>query len=379
MVKPWYTLLTAAKNSLLLPKLTSLRLYDSYWMCDHQILWVYAFASPSLRSMTTDNALVLPYSDISCYAMSIILAHLRRTSPALESLTIFPGLDYKEGEPDGQSVYLSLLQEEPFHTHLSNFSHLSSFATTTNTLTAGGILALATLPRLASLDLSPMHHHPARSSLKKTDLPPKSFQALRHLGVHFLPVLDIYTIWTMSSLVARLTSLELEFWIPEDLQLDISLEVDKFLRIMIPVISRGSRLISDLTLDWGGPNNRYSSGKHIDFITVHLATLPLRRLSIRRFINDEVNNLLLHEIETPWSHIRDLAIPEYHADLDELSHLAVLPRLERLVISLNREHKWESLHLKPARHARSKNFHALVLVPESFSLPQGKILKGLAR
>ncbi|KAG8737264.1 hypothetical protein FRC10_008393 [Ceratobasidium sp. 414] len=378
-ISPWRTLLEKIKGGPLFPNLKFLRWKNSNAVRDNLILWVHVFASPSLRSIETENASDIPACCISSSALSVVLSYLGGACPAFESLSIFPGLAGYTEESDGEQPFSALLWKKPLYYHLANLSNLSQLTTNTSILSPEGILALSALPRLRSLDLSlPTMDLRRVESFEAVSLTPTSFPALHSLKLHFLPLLDIWTIWhDMEPMIARLTVLKLELS-PRRINIPETPDFNTFISNYFPLICDRSPNIADLSINWGGlARELFTHNGVLDMYAQHSRRLPLQRLS-NRYFGGPMDNLASSDLQSAWAGITELIIRKYGMVWGELRHLAAFPKLERLSISLNREIQWEfpsSGHLCIGSGA----FHTLQLASLEFATLQDITFENLAR
>ncbi|KAG8700124.1 hypothetical protein FRC08_004913 [Ceratobasidium sp. 394] len=384
-ISPWRTLLVKARTAPLLPNLVFLHLNHSHQMQDNQILWIHAFVSPSVRIITAYSPNKLPGCDISISALSVLLDHVKQTSPSLETLAIFPGSAGDDGEQDGQHPLVSLLWEAPFHHHLISLSSLRHLITNTSILSPEGISALGALPHLTSLDLSPKHYDPDITTFRSVPLPSGSFPALCHLSLHFLSLFDIQEIWRMDLMINQLSALDIEFTYPT--MATPLLNPYSFWETLFPRICACSPGISNLYIDCGGLEQETTVGPLvIGAFTRHSGALPLQQVSIHRcidFVARESDNFGLG-LQLAWAGVRRLTIPYISVDLDGLSHLAALPMLEHLAVCLAVISTDWAFPLPEQVHAGSTVFHTLELNdpyfdPEEPQMIPSEGLEDLAR
>ncbi|KAG9103916.1 hypothetical protein FRC06_007027 [Ceratobasidium sp. 370] len=353
----------------------------SHRMQDDQILWIHAFASPSLRTISAYGSLKFPNGEISISALSVVLGHLKQTSPSLETLATFPISTDDIGEQDSQHPWVSLLWQAPFYSHLAGLSSLRHLVTNTSMLSPEGISTLGALPRLTSLDLSPKHYDPDVATLASTTLPCGSFPALRRLSLHFLSFLDIREIWRMEPMINRLSTLDIEL---ARSTTSMPLNVYSFFEVLFPRICACSPGISNFAIDLGGIEGRAIGGPRVvQAFAQHSRALPLQQVSIGRclgVVQDDDGAVL----QVAWAGVRQIKMPHVAVTMDGISRLAALPMLERLAASLPGVFtNWEFPSPEQV-HAGSTAFHTLELgdllleLEEPLALQSGRF-KDLAR
>ncbi|KAG8767696.1 hypothetical protein FRC12_006103 [Ceratobasidium sp. 428] len=383
----WNTLLMKAEEVPLLPSLASLHLDNGRRLViDDEILWIQAFSSTSLRKLTMYSPKTRSMAgDISFIALSVILNHLKKASPSLEQLIVFPDRD---SEQSNQSPLAHLLWEGPFYRHLTSLSSLSHLATNTNIFSPDGILALSTLPNLTSLDLASGHYTPHIKTFEGIALPPGSFSALRHIALHFLSLAEIQEIWNMEAIVNKLSSLDIEFSVvPQpDGTYVVRPNFDGFLSGKIPLICARSPCISNLHLGFGERYGEVTVEHCVTPVMVqNLALLLLQRISIHDCLCTALMNNTFsptHFQVAQWVGMTELRIPfSKFQSLREISYLAALPNLKSLAISLGGlDLSTEDVPTTEQANTRSEVLHTLELNMMDFKMsPSVDTLKDLAR
>lgn len=338
---PWRTLLVRARQKQILPNLVSLKLNGTS-KHDELILWLHIFASASVRTITTAQPGLSQNPQISIAGTSLVLKHLRKTCPKLHHLEIFPGLtDGRENgkdEFDGEHPFVSILWEASYDVQLRGLTNLTRFSTNTSLLTPEGLLALASLHQLVHLEISAtISGDETENGILPIMLPEGSFPSLCNLSLHYVTLLDIWSLWQTEALVRGLTYLTIKLAFPDNPTAHPALpNMDWFIFTCFPTICYRSAQLESISLDFGGLDHSWMAHDHGYLIYAPTAKLShLQRLSIYRLIGGRTDQPFLDSLGVIWPCVKELSMPDYFATVNTLQFFATMPKLEQLVVCLS--------------------------------------------
>lgn len=369
---PWRTLLVRARQAPILPNLVSLK-FNGAAKHDEQILWLHVFASASIRSITTAQPGLPQAPQISIAGASVVLKHLGQTCPALNHLEILPGFtDPQENgndEFDGEHPFISILWDASYDVHLRNLTSLTRFSTNTSVLTPEGILALASLPKLVHLEVSStISGDEAEYGIQPNALPDGSFPSLRELSLHYVTLLDIWSIWHTEALVKGLTNLTIKLAFPDNPDTGLP-SIDWFIFACFPTICARSTQLESISLDFGGLDRTWIAHDYGFQLYIPTARLShLQRVSVYRLIGGRGDQPFLAVLGTIWPHLKELNVPDYFATLETMQSFAMIPKLEQLVVCLSSMNRgWNIPPIESLPPAKSNNFRKLGLFSKGLS------------
>jgi hypothetical protein len=346
-ISPWRTLFSQARIAPLLPNLRSLKLQTTPHSYGHtQLMWITAFASPSLCSIEAGYASTAPDgAQLSFTSMSLIMKLVSERCPQLETLALFPGAIQKgnstmvEEEDDGEHSTLALMWEKPFYCYLASTQNLRSLTANTTLLNPKPLEMLSQLPSLEYLDLYPLTQGHSPNGVLPVDLPEAAFPALRHLNLRLLCTDTLDAIWNMEPIVRNLTRLGLyfDFYGP-----DVPLYTIEWLAGFFTVLCDLSPHITNLTIDLDGTQLGEMAPHTAEFsLFKQLAQLPLRHLYLHCLVSKPEDSRLLYEsLGTFWPKLTRLRIPDQTVRVDELRYFATLPDLQYLSVNLKCPKDW---------------------------------------
>ncbi|KAG9086070.1 hypothetical protein FS749_003928 [Ceratobasidium sp. UAMH 11750] len=213
-VKSWRTLFQRAHEQPLLPNLLSLTLYatNSRFAID-QILWISAFASPSLLQFTPVYIRDSHKCLVSDTGTSVILKTLSERSPNIQSLALYREIENGPGEEDGESCFLNLMWDGPFLQYLRSLVNLRRLSIGLSMIDGDGLLALGKLPQLADLTICGCHDCLEE---EKFSIPDDSFPQLTHLKLWEIYIRVVANIMAIKPLARNLVDLAICHWFEEE-------------------------------------------------------------------------------------------------------------------------------------------------------------------
>ncbi|KAG8741135.1 hypothetical protein FRC10_003279 [Ceratobasidium sp. 414] len=213
-VKPWRMLFRRAREQPLLPNLLSLTLYatNSRFAID-QILWVSAFASPSLIEFTPVYARDSDKCLVSDAGTSIILKTLNDHSPNIQSLALYREMEAGPGEEDGESCFLNLIWDGPFLQHLQSLVNLRELSIGLSMIDGDGLLALGKLPQLADLTIRGCNDYLEEENFS---IPDDSFPQLTRLKLWEIYIRLVANLMAIKPLARHLVDLSICHWFEEE-------------------------------------------------------------------------------------------------------------------------------------------------------------------
>jgi hypothetical protein len=352
-VSPWRTLISRARIAPLLPNLRSLKLQkipESYGQI--QLMWITAFASPSLRSVEAGYAETAPDgAQLSFATMSLIMKVLVERCPQVETLALFPGAVQKanstrmiEEEDDGEHSTLALVCDRPFHHYLANAQNLLSLTANTTLINPKPLEILSQLPLLESLDIFPLSQGHTPTGVLPVTLPDSAFPALRSLNVRLLPAGCLSALWSIDQMVRNLTRLGLyaDFYSQEP-----RLFTMEWLSDFFAIVCDQSPHITDLTISLDQLQIDEIPPRTAEFrLFENMAKLPLERLYLHCLASKAADSRLLCErLGRFWPKLTWLRIPDQPVRVDELRYFAALPHLRYLSVDLQCPVGWSPLAL----------------------------------
>ncbi|KAG9094912.1 hypothetical protein FRC06_010345 [Ceratobasidium sp. 370] len=326
-VKPWRTLFQRAREQPLLPNLLSLTLYatNSRFAID-QILWVSAFASPSLIQFSPVYVRDSNKCLVSDTGTSIILKTLSERSPNIQSLALYREIEAGPGEEDGESCFLNLIWDGPFLQHLKSLVNLRELSIGLSMIDGDGLLALGRLPQLADLTIRGCHDYLEEEIFS---IPDDSFPQLTRLKLWEIYIRLVARLMAIKPLARHLVDLSICHWFEEE---GLEEQVDWFEEAIPLLLQHTSRLKSfyyDAT---------YSAGPFLP-IQGGISQSLLRRTSELKLEGIFLFGLLFMTIETlesmsaSWSTLTVLNIKQ-PSPPQILPYFAKLPNLQALTLQI---------------------------------------------
>ncbi|KAG8737909.1 hypothetical protein FRC10_007537, partial [Ceratobasidium sp. 414] len=205
-VTEWHTLLRRARERPLLPNLLSLTLHaaDSRFAPD-QVLWISAFASPSLLRFTPVYIRDSDKCLISDTATSIILKALNERCPNIQSLALYRQMETDPDEGDVDS-FLNLMWDGPYLQYMQSLAELRALSISISMIDGDGLTVLGSLPRLGSLTIRGGDDYLEEPNFA---IPDNSFPQLTHLTLWEIHVRIIADLMAIEPLARNLAALSL--------------------------------------------------------------------------------------------------------------------------------------------------------------------------
>jgi hypothetical protein len=315
----------------LLPNLLDLSFRGKFEPDEGIMIWLSVFTPPSLQ--TLDLRLGKDPNTLSLSNASSIMALLVQKCPKLQNLThalsLTPSQDSKNDPHESAMSQIALLPM--ICRHLLGLHHLSCLAIRGSFINSESLVAISQLPHLATLRIRQIsdRNKDLPRILKTTQLPDKSFLALRDLRLQSFVLEDLLAVWDQVQLVRGLTyaSLRCE---PHVGQEGDSIFQDVAARALLPLICKRSPRIGHILMR-GGPMNEPLSIDAINSAWADMACLPLHSIDLHNFECDE---LFMRGVPHIWPGLTNLSMPNHWLSLEDLAHLSRLPKLQNLSANL---------------------------------------------
>ncbi|KAG9094913.1 hypothetical protein FRC06_010346, partial [Ceratobasidium sp. 370] len=320
----WHTLFRRARKGPLLPNLVSLTLNatDFYFAVD-QMLWISAFASPSLLRFTPIHVRHSEMSLISSLAASIILKTLNERSPHIQSLGLYPQREIGPGQADGESCLLNMMWPGPFLPYLQSLSNLRSLSTSLWTIVGDGLLVLGGLPQLGNLVIRGCSDYLLEGHFS---IPEDSFPQLTDLTLWEIHARMVAEFMGIKPLVNNLTNLSICPAFETEEQATWFEESTPFLLYTPRLKSFYYEVTYDLPLLPVHVRRNYISRRFLQ----HTSNIQLGSISLvgMEFAAIEA----LESMPAFWATLTSLCVVHGHLRPEELQYFARLPSLRSLTL-----------------------------------------------
>jgi hypothetical protein len=342
----WQTLIFRARQSPLLPNLTTLTLDEAFEKDDEPALWVSAFASKSLKSFYV-RKLAPKASGVTSSLTSVLLGLVTQSCPDLQNIRLCLGPPYEQSEtsfwdsgPSNAPNLLRIVLGVSASQTWQNIRNLRSLVTDIHAIDGHSLLSLGQLPYLDSLDIhgaEPRHTSLARlpSSIRNLSLSKNTFPSLRRLSIRNLHHEDIMLLWDLESVVQELDQVEIALDIVAEHTLsDKQTLGNRFSSDFLPILSARSPALTKIVIDF----NSAHPFDHVDAMPLDigrfepLSPLPLQWVELRFICIKAPEGA--SRIATLWPNVVNLKLPNQPIASDALHHFAVLPHLRHLVLDV---------------------------------------------
>ncbi|KAG8741136.1 hypothetical protein FRC10_003280 [Ceratobasidium sp. 414] len=376
-VTAWHTLLRRTHERPLLPNLLSLTLHasNSRFAID-QVLWVSAFASPSLVQFTpvhvrnSDNCLV---SDSTA---STILKTLNERCPSIKSLALYCRMWDDSGGAGEESCCLNLGRDGHFLQRLQLLVNLRELSVSLSTISGDGLLVLGKLPQLKSLAIYGYSDDLEEENLS---VPDDSFPQLTNLTLGEIYVHTIAYLMAVEPLTRNLVTLSLCHWFDDEAAGEEAIWFSE----AVPSLLSHTRCLKHFYYD-----ATYSvSSLPLDFSNCVLSHNLLRRTSELgldsifmtgfNFASTET----LESIPKSWSTLTTLCLTHAIISPTKLPYFAQLPRLQSLTVllPLGSGMHWpvfDGYDVGLALHTLETTHDKLQIIAVAVAKPASRILAG---
>lgn len=316
-ISGWRTISVKTEEGPLLPQLSSLAVRPPPTCHTQGLMWITSLLSPTLRCLRLTGAEETSFLIHSSLVGSAVLEALARVCPRIETLSLFPF--NSDNETDREHFILSLLPRRHFLQYLPALRNLCELETSMIMVQPEALPLLGELPRLKRLVLCSIPTEPVASPI---DLPDHAFLVLEQLVLKGLRKPEVTTVLDLSCLVQNITSFELSMSLDED---EGEWIVDEFFPRLedMPHLNHLSASFDEGRL--------LGMVQDINFESVldTFAQLPLRTVCLRGV--DFCDYVNFSEI---FDSLVTLDIPDQYATPGQLSVFAMIPKLERLVLSI---------------------------------------------
>lgn len=368
----WSKLASYTRHATLLPNLQDLAFGCDRSRDDTYINWIATFLSPSVLKIDTYNVDFFNHSNLSFAFVHGFIQLVTDRCPSLSALSFFPTEDFLahrrvDSEDEDVEVSRGESRKDPsgianaardfgrtwgvslpegrqrFLEPLGRAQHLRSLTSNAYILCGDVLQTLGSLPHLEQLTI--FDEFAAYEELVYAyELPESSFPALRKLSLLILPNALIPHIWTITSLVRRLTSVTIRIngdeqegnQHVEPFGDDEPTELVKFL----PTLCEGSPNLEELFFDldaiFGGNSMGVvvSTAKAIPSVSLQaLARLSLRKLDLRVVKLHPMSRMC--ETLASCTTLRELYLQHEPVTFADLMHFTKLPSLECLQVSIS--------------------------------------------
>ncbi|KAG8691238.1 hypothetical protein FRC08_010224 [Ceratobasidium sp. 394] len=333
-INGWPVLISRAQQRPLLPNLECLRIKAANHPDGaNQPLWIAAFASPSLTTLSIQPNPYSPLSPIIPHrAAAFILQLLERCHPDLKQLDLFPSREADQRIGDGGSILRPFLPKKTltFYQHLAGFTSLTHLSGTYAWFEKKPFLVLSRLPHLESISIYLDEDETGPYDRLDSLLSDDSFPSLRELTLDRSRLYQALTLMEAKRFVGRLTTLRLgiedvDFGF-DDIHGEWELEDSGFPRLFQSVPRLNHLEVTVYEADVLLPFNY--------LILPTLLELPLQSLVLRGVTLEDIQ-MATEELEAVWPQLTELRVPDYDAPLSEIALFEVVPSLRFLELKLH--------------------------------------------
>ncbi|KAG8791169.1 hypothetical protein FRC12_009994 [Ceratobasidium sp. 428] len=330
-VSNWHILFRRARKGPLLPNLFSIILsaLDSAFAVD-QMLWVTAFASPSLIQFRPIYIRDSNKAHVSELAAAIILKTISDRCPNMQSLGIYPKRENNPADADGESCLLNMMWPGPYLPYLQSLLSLRSFSASLSVIDGDGLLVLGGLPQLGKLTISGCNEH---LEDKHFVIPEGSFPRLTSLTLEEIYASVVEDLMAVKPLIRRLTHLSIRHWFEEERAPD---EQVAWLEETIPLLLQHTpdleNLYYDATYNIAPFTHSLARGGISHSFLESTSKIKLRKLHL---LGLEIQTIgVLERVPASWSMLTNLCLIHGSISPAFLQHFAKLPNLQALGLQL---------------------------------------------
>jgi hypothetical protein len=353
----WQTLILRARQSPLLPNLKELTIDESFETDDEPVLWVSAFASPSLESFRAEN---MEQTHATSSMTSVILGLLAEHCRDLRQLKLYVGPPDKDndtplyhGHHPTKPSLLRVLLGAPVSQTWQTLQNLRSLVTDVSAINMPSLSSLGHLPHLNSIEIHGVEprtysHQPRFSSdIRNMAFAENSFPNLRRLAVRNLHHEDLVLLWDLEDLVGDLEEVGVGIDLVNGYISEEKVRsAEKFTSEFFPVLSARSPSLKALIIDL---NPSKHDAEPITAMTLDieqfkpLITLPLQRVELAYITlqTSEIGDKFFNcRIAMLWPNAVHLKLLHQPVGSDKLHHFASLPSLRYLALRVS----WAPVH-----------------------------------
>jgi hypothetical protein len=306
----------------------ALQAADAWFGCD-QLLWISAFASPSLLAFRSIYVRDSDKSQVSHLATSVILKTIGERCPDVHSIAIYPNSEMGDTNSDGESCFLNMIWAGPFLQYLRPLVKLQEISTSLSLIDRDGLLVLGTLPQLVDLRIRGCSDYLEEPTLS---IPDGSFPRLTSLALWEIHVAVLVDLMAIKPLASGLTSLSLSHWFEEE---DGMEQVTWFETTFPQLLQHTPHLVFfasdatynptpfpiDLSLYWIWDTFLQRTSE------LNLEAIQLAGLNF-------ASTATLGNMPAAWSKLTKLRLLHVVVAVDELPYFAKLPNLQWLALRL---------------------------------------------
>ncbi|KAG8782198.1 hypothetical protein FRC12_021078 [Ceratobasidium sp. 428] len=330
-VTSWQVLVDGLESQTLPLNVQSLDLTSTCSDCaKYQLLWVKAFACNSLTTVFSIPPSLSANPEMSTLYLNGLVDLLAKKSPHIEKLSLFSRSDAPDTQVSIETPLISLACSAPsFESSLTALSKLQNLDCNSGVL-YGGLASIGSLPQLRSLTVWPSHSALIYDT-QESNLSSASFPMLNQLILRSTAPYEVEGPLKMTLMLRQITVLRIFLdqydWITENSWVISGV----FARL------RNAPLLQDLYIQLLPGFEHTCILCTIGYQTLMDVTrvLPLRTIVLDNiyFENSEIASPF-RGIQAIWSQVTYLSLPNQLVRSSDLAHIATLPNLQYLLLTL---------------------------------------------